>query len=148
MPNNVVKSLTFSAVVGAVLLCTASARGTTIPWSNTSGSNSAFGWSNGENNTGRFGNPTVSPSGFLFDAMDNFTAQGGGGAGMSTTDFARVMVDVAGSTPGGAPPVHSITVQEWGTWSLAAGSVPTDFSVQADFAVFRFLPALRAPRVR
>jgi hypothetical protein len=127
-------------VTGLVLFCAAWARATPIPWANASGSNAAFGWSNGENNNNYFGNPTVSTSGFLFNQMNGFIAQGGGGNSASTTDFARVIVDVANSTPPGAPPIHTIIVEEWGTWSMSMGSQPSDFSVQADFSVFRFLP--------
>lgn len=127
-------------IAGLGLTVVGPAQASPIPWSNSSGSNAAFGWSNGENNTGRFGNPTVTTAGFLFNQMDAFIAQGGGGGGASTTDFARMIVNVANSTPPGAPAVHQIIVQEWGTWSASAGSVPADFAVQADFAVFRYLP--------
>jgi hypothetical protein len=142
MRNRLTKSsLNLVLIAGVVLLVTGFAQAVTIPWANATGSNAAFGWSGGENNTGRFGNPTVSTAGFVFDQMDNFIAQGGGGNSASTSDFARVTVDVANSTPPGAPPIHTIIVSEWGTWSVDAGSVPTDFSIQADFSVFRFLPA-------
>ena len=108
-------------------------------WTSPSGANTAFGWSSGFNNTDRFGQPTVTSIGFLFDQTVNFVAQGGGGTGASTTDFARVTLDTAGSVPAGAPLVHFIKISEWGTWSEDK-SQPSDFTVQADFQVFRFVP--------
>jgi hypothetical protein len=130
--------LLMAAVASAVgLFSTIEAQAS--PWLNASGANSGFGWSGGQNNTDRFGNPTVLPSGFYFNNTVNFSATGGGGSGASTTDFARVTVDTAGSVPAGAPLVHSITVREFGPWTNSI-SAASDFTVQADFAVFRQIP--------
>jgi hypothetical protein len=110
-----------------------------VSWTNASGANSSFSWSGGFNNVGLFGDPTITPGGFFFNDTVNFIAQGGGGSGATATDFARTTVDVAGSVPAGAPPIHFIRVVEFGTWSNDI-SVESDFTVQADFAVFRFIP--------
>ena len=126
-------------VVAGIVLLVAGVAQATIPWTNPTGSNAAFGWSSGLTNYNRFGSPTVTTAGFSFLQPNGFIAQGGGGIGDSTDDFARVTVNVAGATPPGAPPIHFITVEEWGTWS-AAPSIPTDFAVQADFSVFRLSP--------
>lgn len=127
------------AVVAATVTFFFATHSSAGPWGNPTGANSAFSWQSGFNNTGKFGDPTVTAIGFLFDETVNFRAQGGGGSGASATDFARVIADTAGSVPGGAPLVHQIKVSEWGTWSNAISS-PSDFTVQADFAVFRFVP--------
>lgn len=111
-------------------------------WTNASGANAAFGWSGGFNNTDHFGDPTVTDSGFLFDSPVDFRADGGGGAGNSVTDFARVMIDIAGSTPTGAPAIDTIIVREWGTWSESLGTVPaTDLAFESSFSIFRYSPS-------
>lgn len=130
--------LLLAAVAGAIGLFSAT-EASASAWTNASGANSGFGWLSGQNNTDKFGNPTVLPSGFYFNNTVNFIATGGGGSGATTTDFARVTVDTALSNPAGAPLVHSITVREFGTWTSAISSA-SDFTVQADFAVFRFNP--------
>jgi len=115
------------------------------PWTSgmASGANSAFGWTGGQNNTDRFGNPTVSTAGFFFDNTNNFTATVG--TQPSTTDFARVTVDTALAVPPTAPLIHEIQVVEFGTWSSPNAPAPNylthpDFTVQADFQVFRNSP--------
>lgn len=111
-------------------------------WSNPSGSTPAFGWSDGFNNTDHFGDPTVTADGFLFDNPVDFRADGGGTIGDSVTDFARVTVDIAGSTPSGAPSIDTIIVKEWGTWSESLGTVPaTDLEFMSSFSIFRYSPA-------
>ncbi len=140
MHGNLKASLLRTVLIAGVVLLGAGVAQATTPWNNPSGSNAAFGWSNGTNNTDLFGSPIVTTAGFFFLQPNDFSAQGGDGISDSATDFARVIVDVAGSTPAGAPPIHFITVEEWGTWSLN-GSMPSDYSVQADYSVFRFSPA-------
>lgn len=115
------------------------------PWTSgmASGSNSAFGWTGGQNNTDRFGNPTVSTAGFFFSNTVNFTATVG--TQPSVSDFARVTVDTATAVPASAPLVHQIQVVEFGTWSSpnppnAGNLTHPDFTVQADFQVFRNSP--------
>jgi hypothetical protein len=127
-------------LVGAMGVVGFSSNAFASSWSNASGSNSAFGWTGGFNNTDHFGNPTVTPSGFFFDNTVNFIAVNpDGSTGDSETDFARTTFDVAASTPGGAPTISQIIVKEFGTWSSEI-SQPSDFTVQADFQLFRFVP--------
>jgi hypothetical protein len=135
------------AVVAVVLVSIASTDAMAGSWANASGTNEAFGWSGGFNNTGRFGDPVVYPAfpgdlrrGFGFENTVDFIATNPDGlTGATANDFARVTVNTAASVPAGAPMVYSFTVIEWGTWSSTI-SDPSDFSVQADFKVFRFQP--------
>lgn len=127
------------AVVGVV--CVSAVPVWAGPWSNASGANAAFGWSGGQNNTGRFGDPVVSESGFLFAHPNDFLAVGGDGVSDSKTDLARVTVDIAASAPAGAPAIEFITVKEWGTWSAEVSDPARDFGFQLDYSVFRFQPS-------
>jgi hypothetical protein len=131
-------SVVMVAVIGA--MCVAASPVWAGPWSNASGANAAFGWSGGQNNTGRFGDPVVSESGFLFAAPVDFRADGGGGVSDSATDFARVTANIATSVPAGAPAIQFITVKEWGTWSQDVSNPATDFGFQLDYSVFRYAP--------
>jgi hypothetical protein len=123
-----------AVAIAVVASCTGVAWGVSWPF-NASGSNARFGWSGGEYNTGKFGVPIVTTAGFFFVNPNNFRSEVP--SPLSTTDFARVTLDRAGSTPPGAAPIHFITVEEWGTY---AGNV-SDLTVQVDFQVFRFSPA-------
>ncbi len=110
------------------------------PWAfNDSGANSRFGWDGGTYNTGKFGSPTVSPNGFYFLQPDDFRAEVSGS--LQATDFARVNVDVHAAVPAAADAVDTILVEEWGEWSSDVSSA-SDFTVQADFAVFRYAPGM------
>jgi hypothetical protein len=108
-----------------------------------SGANSAFGWTGGQNNTDRFGNPTVNTSGFFFNNTVGFTATVG--TQPSVSDFARVTVDTQTATPVAGPLIHQLQIVEFGTWSSpnapnAGNLTHPDFTVQADFQVFRNSP--------
>lgn len=103
-----------------------------------SGANTAFGWSGGQNNTDRFGDPTVSVNGFLFESMDNFKATT---SLTSVTDFARVTISTLTALGGPAPALDTIRIIEWGTFE---GDL-ADVGVQADFSAFRTAPIPPAP---
>ncbi|MFQ5410874.1 MAG: hypothetical protein ACE5E1_04425 [Phycisphaerae bacterium] len=123
----------------ATVLAAASSADASAWTMNASGANPAFGWFGGQDNTDLFESPTVNEAGFFFSPTA-FRADGGGGVGNNATDFARVTVDIALSSPPGALPIDQITIQEWGTWSNGTNDPGTDFQVQADFSVFRFDP--------
>jgi hypothetical protein len=130
----------YSVAIAVVVVCAVAAPSWAGSWSNASGANAAFGWSGGQNNTDRFGNPAVSEAGFLFSDPVDFRAEGGGGVSASKTDFARVTVNIATSVPAGAPAIEFITVKEWGTWSAGISDPDTDFGFQLDYSVFRYAP--------
>jgi len=141
LPLNVRRSIAFGAVFALVVSSSAMAGA----WSNASGSNTSFGWSGGFNNTDHFGNPTVTVDGFFFLDPVDFRADGGGGIGESTTDFARTTVNVNNAVGGPGPDVHQVIVEEWGHWySSETGPgglpLPGNFTVQADFQMGRQMP--------
>lgn len=131
-------SMAVAVVIG--LVCVAAAPAWAGAWSNASGANAAFGWSDGSNTADRFGSPVVSDSGFLFSSPVDFLAAGGGGVSATKSDIASVRLNVANSVPGGAPAIEFITVREWGTWSQGISDPATDFGFKLDFSVTRYLP--------
>lgn len=115
----------------------------TGPWSNPSGANTRFAWSNGanigfvENPDGHHGDPLVNVLGFHFLNPVNYRAEVGGVT--SVQDTTRVTVNVLGAVGGPAPSIDAIIVREWGTWSVGLTD-PSMYSVEVNFDLFRFLP--------
>lgn len=129
------RSVAVMAVVGTMAVAVNGAFAA-VAWDNPSGSNARLGWSGGENNTDLFGDPSINEAGFFFNNPDNFRADL---TVTSATDFARVQVNTNNSTPAGAAPIETITVREWGTWTHEISEV-SDFTVQADYSIFRYSP--------
>jgi len=102
-------------------------------WTNATGANTAFGWANGYNDKDHFGNPTVNTFGFFFLDPVNFKAELGT---LSVADFARVRIDSKDAVPPEGPMISDVWVYEWGTYF----GQPSDFTVQADFAIIRYDP--------
>ena len=125
----------FMVAAFAVTTIVASQSSAAVSWdiSVASGANTAFGWTGGQNNTDRFGDPTVDTTGFLFDNTDNFKATLGES---SVTDIARVTIDVATALGGPASSLDMIRIIEWGTFE---GDL-ADVGVQADFSIWRTGP--------
>lgn len=114
------------------------------PWSNPSGANARFAWTGGENigavenPNGHHGDPAVDVLGFHFLNTVDYRAEVGGVT--SVQDTTRVMVDVAGAVGGPAPNIDSITIREWGTWSVGITD-PAFYSVEVNFDLFRYSPS-------
>ena len=107
--------------LGILALCAVQASAATLWPSNSSGSNSRFGWSGGEYSTGRFGSPNVDPAGFHFVNPVNFKAERG--VLNTATDFVDVNVNVDTATPAPADPLPTILIKEWGIWHSNSGLV-------------------------
>lgn len=138
--------LTFPVVAIALVglgLWSANVAQATGPWANPSGANARFAWSGGQNigfvevPDGHHGDPLVNVLGFHFLNPVNYRAEVGGVT--SVQDTTRVTVNVLGALGGPAPSIDSITVREWGTWSVGLTN-PSLYSVEVNFDLFRFLP--------
>lgn len=97
-----------------------SARATQFAWAPPTDTNALFSYSNGRNegDANLLQTPTLTGFGFDFDKTLDFRSEGGGGITQSTANLAFAeLLTVAGS-------LDSITVREWGTYSIGAGQDP------------------------
>ena len=105
-------------------------------WSPSADANGMFSYSNGRNegDVNLLQTPTLTAFGFDFDQTLNFRSEGGGGVAESTANlaFAQLLSVV--------DPLDSITVREWGTYSIGAGQDPLDvLTLDADITLQVFL---------
>ncbi len=110
--------------VGLLLTVSSSVWAAPVPWSNASGSNSRFGWSNGQSDdgglggSGLWGNPVVTPPGFYFGAMSpNFRAEATDPESDNMLSSMSVVLSVFSSTPPNAPSLTELRIEEWGTFT-------------------------------
>lgn len=96
-----------------VAACAASAFAQ-VPWVNDSGSNTNFSWSNGGSDNGLFGDPLVTPSGFLFTPA-NFNAEANDIDGSNDATSDRLFVDI---TPDAGFAVTGVRITELGNYNL------------------------------
>jgi hypothetical protein len=105
-------------LIAAVAAALAAAPAYAIPWSQPSGSNGAFTWSNGGSDNGLFGSPTVVGNSFLF-FPSSFVATSSNGVAQTTSDRLYFTLEV----PAGQS-FQGIKINEAGDYSiLGTGSV-------------------------
>lgn len=130
---------TKSSLLLAVVVClaTTSVAFSAYSWSDASGANPRFGWSNGQNSDSNyFGDPVISEAGFVFSPTAFKAEVTTPGVGDVAADISLVDVSVFGAVPPGAGAVTEFRVTEWGTYQ----GDQSHFSVQADVSVLRLNP--------
>ncbi|MCG8404599.1 MAG: PEP-CTERM sorting domain-containing protein [Phycisphaerales bacterium] len=112
------------------------------PWSNPTGTNERFAWYDGQNQSGRFGDPVNINAGLFFTNTVDFRASVSGNPDdLGVHDIAQALVN---TDDVGAVPLNHYNVREWGRWHIPEGSglTPHDaFTVQADISVLRTVPS-------
>lgn len=134
------KSRTLLGAALAVVFALASSAAAS-PWTNASGVNERFAWTDGQNLNGLFGDPINIAAGLFFTNTNNFRAiKSGNPDDLGVHDIAQALVN---TDDAGAIPLNHYNVREWGTWNIPDGSglTPGDvFTVQADISVLRTVP--------
>lgn len=106
--------------VGLTLVMASSAGAAAISWTNASGSNSAFDWSNGDSGDGQWGDPDVLPSGFFFNNMLPTFKAGPVTNPSADTIVSSMSVDVDASSP-----ITELHFAEFGTYTGDVADVRT-----------------------
>lgn len=110
---------------------------TQFAWDPVTDSNALFTYDNGRNegDANLYQTPTLMGDGFFFDKTLNFRADGGGGIAQSVANLAFAELLVI------ADPLDTITVREWGTYSIGDGQIPLDvLTLTAGIQLQVFLP--------
>jgi hypothetical protein len=146
-----------SGFVGAVtltLLLSSDVRAATAWTFNSSGQNTAFGWSDGQWNgaeQGLFGSPVVTTDGFFY-LTPTFYVQSSAPFNDSTdADETEVTVNTNNALGSPGPAITQIIIREYGTY-FYDGAVPnlSQFFFQGSFALTRIQPgpgAITAPNI-
>ncbi len=111
-------------VVGLVALVGTNAIAGERNWTNDTGSNSGFGWTNGASGdgdiatVGLWGDPAVNDVGFRFQTMNPlFTASASYPNSASRLSNMSVVLNTFGATPPSALPITKLHISQWGSFT-------------------------------
>lgn len=108
----------YATLVGTAALLMAASGVQAALWTNSNGATSNFTWTNGQNDNGLFGDPTVEPTGFTF-APNNFIASSSNGSGENAIKSDRLEVTVTATPASGG--IKGVNFGELGDYTIFNG---------------------------
>ncbi len=116
----------WSPLLVVCLVLSVGAAATAVPrdWTNASGANAVFGWTNGQSGdgdvatVGLWGDPITTDQGFFFRTMEPmFEAAATFPSSASTLSGMSVVANTLGAAPPNPSPLTELHIREWGTFT-------------------------------